>query len=78
MGGLQSVRLKGPVKRLRSKRSSRPGGVLGLCLGLRGGQLACMLGRRSGPACLALESLLGLQPGTGMDGALFLGMLRRG
>ena len=78
MGGLQSVGLKGPVKRLQARRSSGLGGVLSLCLGLRGGQLACKLGRRSGPACLSLESLPELQPGKGMDGALALDMLGRG
>jgi hypothetical protein len=78
VGGLQSVGLKGPIKRLQARRSSKPRGVLGLCLGLRGGQLAYKLGKRSSLACLALESLLELQPGKGISGALALGMLGRG
>jgi len=62
---------------LQAKRSSRLGGVLSLCLRLRGGQLAYKLSRRSSLACLSLELLLELQLRKRIDSALALNILRR-
>jgi hypothetical protein len=62
---------------LQAKRSSKLGGVLSLYLGLRGGQLACKLSRRSSLACLSLKSLLELQLRKGINSTFTLNILKR-